>query len=240
MRTTIGPEHPGPKTRLKANVAPAAPAELSVSAKASADRLSIASTAWAFSPHQVPGFYDAGHDQSAAYNLAAIQRDVPAMWKKYGPLFKKVGVAVGADPYAMAAYCVFESYNSRMRTFNPRMIDIGAGMVGAGLAATQAQDWKGRQIPGTKLRFPKSTLGTAAMLRKNPEYGLRCLASEMRDARTATGGDLARVFPAVAYPAWGSPRTVRGNYGTQAQYVSRAYVLYQAFQAADRGTTGRA
>lgn len=180
-----------------------------------------------------PGYYDARNERSSAYDVAAIRADVPKLWQAYGPLFKRIGAELGVDPYALAAYCVFESYNSKTHQYNPRMFEKARGMVAAGLAATQAQFWKGLKIPGLAKKFPRDTAHTAATLRSNPEYGIRVLATELKQAYAAHGEDLAKAFPYVAYPAWGDPKIARGNYGTQAQYVSRAYAFYQAFKAAD-------
>ncbi|PIQ27066.1 hypothetical protein COW36_14300 [bacterium (Candidatus Blackallbacteria) CG17_big_fil_post_rev_8_21_14_2_50_48_46] len=204
---------------------------------------------WNFKAKSFPGFYPAGQDRSSAYHFAEIQKDLPAIWQRpwsqdlpqakthsgetYGQLFKRIGAEIGADPYALAAYCIFESYHSGKHSFNPRMQEIGKGMHAAGLAATQAQDWKGRQIPGLEKRFPTSTQATASLLRNHPEYSLRCLAAEFKQTYQRKA-DLAKTFPGVAYPAWGKPSISRGNYGTQAQYVSRAHVLYQGFRAADQ------
>lgn len=180
-----------------------------------------------------PGFYDASRDKSNAYNVPAIVKDIPNMWKSYGSMFKKIGAELGVDPYALAAYCIFESYNSLTHTFNPRMKDFApkANMYGAGIAATQAQDVKGTKVPGLNVSFPKDNLGTAKLLWEKPEYAIRCLAVEFRDSYKKTG-DLAKTFPKVALPGW-KPKSSAGAYGTQAQYVSRAFVFYKAFRAAD-------
>lgn len=207
---------------------------------------------WQFQAKQFPGFYPAGKDKSPAYQFDKILKALPDIWNRpwnadlpaakgktpsqetYGELFKRIGAETGTDPYALAAYCIFESYHSGRQTFNPRMQEIAGGMYAAGIAATQAQDWKGKKIPGTNQNFPATIKGTASVLRENPEYGLRCLAAEFKSTYAAKGQDLAKTFPGVAYPAWKNPAESKGNYGTQAQYVSRAFVLYQGFQAADR------
>jgi hypothetical protein len=210
---------------------------------------------WNFVVSQVKRFYDASKERTKAYDFPQILKDVPAIWDRrvasdirqayraaavsvkpaetYGQLFKRIGAELGVDAHALAAYCVFESYNGAQHSFNPHMRESAGGMHAAGIAATQAQDWKGRLIPGTQQRFPKTLEGTMRMLRANPEYGVRCLAAELKQTYQAAGDDLAKAFPKTAYPAWGNPERARGNYGTQAQYVSRAHVLYQAFKQAD-------
>ncbi|MGE3724357.1 MAG: hypothetical protein AB7I41_02310 [Candidatus Sericytochromatia bacterium] len=208
---------------------------------------------WNFPAKQFPGFYPAGKDRSPAYHFDKILKDLPQIWARpwsgdlsvgkgkplssetYGELFKRIGAETGTDPFALATYCIFESYHSGRQTFNPRMQEIGGGMHAAGIAATQAQDWKGKKIPGTNQRFPATVKATASVLRAHPEYGLRCLAAEFKQTYAKKGQDLARTFPGVAYPAWKNPAESKGNYGTQAQYVSRAFALYQGFQAADQG-----
>lgn len=186
-----------------------------------------------FNASSFPGFYDASREKGKTYNIPKILEDVPRMWASYGPTFKKVGAELGVDPYALAAYCVFESYNSRTGNYNPRMKDFAPkyNMYAAGIAATQAQYVKGTKVPGLQVRFPKDLLETAEVLRNNPEYGIRYLASQFKTAFGKTQ-DLAQAFPKVAYPAW-KPGASMGAYGTQAQYVSRAYVFYQAFRRAD-------
>lgn len=223
-----------------------------------------AEPSWNFPAKKFPGFRQAAGDKTKVYNFPAIIRDIPAIWDRpwskdmrpdqtpahspkatgpkpgketYGELFKRIGSEIGADPHALAAYCVFESYNSQKHSFNPAMQDVGGGMHASGIAATQAQDWKGRKIPGLETRFPTSIKATAALLAKRPDYALRCLAEEFKKAYASTGQNLAKTFPKVAYPSWGNPSRVRGNYGTQAQYVSRAHALYQAFKAADKPAT---
>lgn len=187
---------------------------------------------YAFNATRFPGFYDAKSDRSRSYNIPQILKDIPAMWASYGRVFKRVGSELGVDPYALAASCVFESYSSSKHNFNPRMKDVAGGMYAAGIAATQAQDVKGTRVPGLKVVFPQSTERTAEVLRNNPEYAIRCLASEFKEAYAKTG-DLAKTFPKVALPSWKNPKSPKGAYGTQAQYVSRAFVFYQAFRAAD-------
>jgi hypothetical protein len=212
---------------------------------------------WNFVADKVHKFYDASKERTRAYDFGKILTDVPAIWSRtvasdirktyqaaavsvkpketYGELFKRVGTEMGVDPYALAAYCIFESYNGSTHSYNPQMTESSRGMYAAGIAATQAQDWKGKTIPGLKTKFPASRDATIKMLRANPEYSLRCLASEMKEHYAAAGNDLAKAFPLTAYPAWGDPNKSRGNYGTQAQYVSRAYALYQQFKEADHG-----
>lgn len=208
---------------------------------------------WSFQPDTVRGTYDARAERTPAYDFPVIIAQVPAMWERrvtgdmradarkrstslraketYGQLFERVGKEFGVDPCALAAYCVFESYDAKRGSFNPAMREVGGRMLAAGIAATQAQDWRGQLIPGLTRRFPKGKEATASILRANPEYALRCLAAEMK-ARYKTSGDLAKAFPLVAYPAWGDPKHKRGNYGDVAQYVSRAHALYQAFVGA--------
>lgn len=188
---------------------------------------------FSFKAPDFPGFYDASKDKSSTYNIPAILKDVPAMWASYGDLFKKIGTEFNVDPYALAAYCVFESYNSRTGNYNPRMKDFAPkyNMYAAGIAATQAQYVKGSRVPGLKVSFPKELLKTVALLREKPEYGIRYLATQFK-AAYAKNKDLAKTFPKVAYPAWKPGRSM-GAYGTQAQYVSRAYVFYQAFRKTD-------
>jgi hypothetical protein len=206
---------------------------------------------WNFQAKQFPGFYPAGKDRSPAYHFEKILKDLPQIWERpwsgdlsagkgktpsqesYGELFKRIGAETGTDPFALAAYCIFESYHSGRQTFNPRMQEIGGGMHAAGIAATQAQDWKGKKIPGLNQRFPATIKATASVLRNHPEYSLRCLAAEFKQTYANKGQDLAKTFPGVAYPAWKNPAESKGNYGTQAQYVSRAFALYQGFQAAN-------
>lgn len=207
---------------------------------------------WNFPAQAFPGFYLANQDRSPAYHVDKILKDLPQIWERpwskdlpspsdksrsqetYGALFKRIAAETGTDPYALAAYCIFESYHSGRQSFNPRMQEIGGGMHAAGIAATQAQDWKGKKIPGTAQRFPNTIKATATVLRSHPEYGLRCLAAEFKSAYRQKGQDLAKTFPSVAYPAWKNPAESKGNYGTQAQYVSRAFALYQGFAAADQ------
>jgi hypothetical protein len=179
----------------------------------------------------VPGTYDASNDKTSVYNIPKIVGDAPAMWASYGDMFKKIGAELGVDPYALASYCVFESYNSNTHNFNPRMKDVAGGMYAAGIGATQAQDVKGQKVPGLEVYYPKSTLEAAEVLRGNPEYSIRSLADEFKRAVAQTN-DLAKAFPKVAYPNW-KPGTSKGAYGTQAQYVSRAKVFYDAFRSAD-------
>lgn len=185
-----------------------------------------------FNTRDFPGAYDASNDKTDIYNIPAIVKDIPGMWAEYGGLFKKIAAEFGTDPYALAAYCIFESYNCNTHTFNPRMRDQYKTMYAAGIAATQAQDVKNSKIPGLNEKFPPTTEETADLLRSNPEYGLRVLASFFREVYGRTG-DLAKTFPKVAYPAWSNPGKSMGAYGTQAQYVSRAYVFYKAFRLAD-------
>lgn len=185
-----------------------------------------------FNASSFPGFYDASNDKSKAYNIAAIVKDKQNMWSSYGALFKKVGSELGMDPYALAAYCVFESYSSDKHNFNTRMVEHEGGMCAAGIAATQAQDVMGTKVPGLNISLPNSTFKAAETLRANPEYGIRYLAKEFKGYYSKEK-DLAKAFPKVAYPNWKDPNKSLGNYGTQAQYVSRAFVFYNAFRAAD-------
>ncbi len=208
---------------------------------------------WSFKPDTVRGTYDARAERTPTYDFPTIIAQVPAIWERrvaadmrldlrkrsttlrpqetYGQLFERIGTELGVDPCALAAFCVFESYDAARGSFNPHMREVGRGMLAAGIAATQAQDWRGKLIPGLTRRLPKTKEATATMLRANPEYALRCLAAEMK-VPYAANGDLAKAFPLVAYPAWGDPRRQRGNYGNVAQYVSRAHALYQAFVGA--------
>lgn len=213
---------------------------------------------WNFLADKFHKFYDAKTDRTRAYDFTQIRADLPGIWSRpvakdirktyhaaavtvkphetYGELFKRVGTEMGVDPYALASYCIFESYNSKAHSYNPEMAETGRGMYAAGIAATQAQDWKGQPIPGLPgKKFPVSRDATVKLLRANPEYSLRCLAAELKEKYKATGEDLAKAFPLTAYPAWGDPNKSRGNYGTQAEYVSRAYALYQEFKAIDHG-----
>lgn len=208
-----------------------------------------------FNAERFPGFYDARRQNMEPYNIPEIVKDVPKMWKTYGGLFKKVGMAMEMDPYALAAYCVFESYDERpkRRSYNTRHKDGSA----SGIASTQAQYVKGGRVPGLKIRLPGSEEAASEVLRDNPEYGLRFLAAEFKawyyggdffiacyDERLYNklfpGGfqgyhDLAKSFPRVASPTWTDPdRKVNSSYRTQPEYVSRAYVLYNAFRSADR------
>ena len=220
-----------PAVRVPGSVTPVKQAETENSEpKAVAAKVDI----YNFKAKSFPGFYNASRDQSSAYNLPGILKDVPKMWASYGTLFKKIGAELGADPYALAAFCVFESYNSRTHNYNPKMRDYapGDGMYAAGIAATQAQDVKGTKVPGLAVYFPKSVSETAEMLRNKPEYAIRCLAIEFKNSYKKTG-DLAKTFPLVAFPAWKNPAKSMGAYGTQKQYVSRAFVLYNAFRSAD-------
>jgi len=205
-----------------------------------------------FRAGEFPGFYDASRENREPYNIPEILRDIPGMWKEYGQLFRKVGSDLGMDPFALAAYCVFESYHEGRHTFNIRHLDGGA----AGIASTQAGDVRGGLVPGLKTRIPRDLAAAKQALRANPEYGVRYLAAEFR--AWYLGGDyfrgyygdqmynrlfgavgfagyrdLARTFPRVAYPGWSKPGAPKGNYGTQAQYVSRAHALYTAFRSAD-------
>jgi hypothetical protein len=189
---------------------------------------------YTFNARQFPGFYDASKDKDAVYNIEKIAKDAPKMWAEYGDVFKKVGKELGVDPQAMAAYCCFESYHSGRGTFNPNAGARHGNMVAAGIAQTQAQNWAGKEVPGLSgVRFPDSIEGTAAMLKANPEYSIRCLATIMKGQYDKNGQDLAKSFPLTAYPAWGDPSRRRGAYGDQATYVSRAFVLYNAFRQAD-------
>jgi len=205
-----------------------------------------------FRADDFPGYYDASRENREPYNIPEILRDIPGMWEDYGQLFRKVGSDLGMDPYALAAYCVFESYHEGRHTFNVRHLDGGA----SGIASTQAGDVRGGLVPGLKVRIPRDLGAAKQALRSNPEYGVRYLAAEFRawylggdyfrnyygdqmynrlfGAAGFSGyRDLARTFPRVAYPGWSKPGQKKGNYGTQAQYVSRAHALYKAFRAAD-------
>ncbi len=184
-----------------------------------------------FNAEGFPGFYDASGDRRP-HNIPQILKDIPAMWALYGELFKKVGADRKMDPYALASFCIFESYNSDKHNFNPRMKQIKRNMYAAGIAGTQAQDVRGSRIPGLDKRFPRDLSQTIKVLRANPEYGIRCLAAEFRGFYSVYN-DLAMAFPKVALPAWTNPNSRRGEYGTQAQFVSRAYVFYRAFRSAD-------
>lgn len=216
------------------------------------ERAPAGSGPFVFQAERFPGFYDASGQNKEPYNIPQIVRDIPEMWKQYGPLFKKVGAAMGMDPYALASYCVFESYNEKTHTFNPRHLDDTA----AGIASTQAGDVAGGLVPGLQVRIPRGVSQAKQVLRANPEYGLRYLAAEFKawyyggdHFRNYYGAelyrrifgssdfqgyrDLAVAFPRVALPGWRNPAQKKGNYGTQPQYVSRAYVLYKAFRSAD-------
>jgi hypothetical protein len=209
---------------------------------------------YGFYAESFPKYYDARGQNLEPYNIPEILRDIPEMWKSYGPLFKKVGTAMEMDPYALAAYCVFESYNEKTHTFNTRHLDDTA----AGIASTQAQYVRGGKVPGLNVRLPRDEEMAKTVLRNNPEYGLRYLAAEFKAwyfggkyftscydenlyYKLFPGGfggyhDLARSFPRVALPAWTDPNSAPNRaYRTQAQYVSRAYALYKAFRAADTG-----
>jgi hypothetical protein len=189
---------------------------------------------YTFNARAFPGFYDASNDGDRIYNIAKMAKDAPKMWAEYGETFKKVGQELGVDPQALAAYCCFESYRGDWGTFNPNASASHGRMVAAGIAQTQAQDWAGREVPGLPgVRFPGDVAGTAAMLKANPEYGIRCLATIMKEKYDNNGQDLARAFPLTAYPSWGDPSIRRGAYGDQATYVSRAFVLYNAFREAE-------
>jgi len=208
--------------------------------------------AYVFQAESFPGFYNAASQNKDPYNIPEIVRDIPAMWRDYGVLFRKVGAAMEMDPYALASYCVFESYNEKKHTFNIRHLDGAA----AGIASTQVNDVKGGLVPGLNVRLPRDPSRARQVLRDNPEYGLRYLAAEFKAwylggdyFRGYYGGelyrkifgdsdfrgyrDLAKTFPRVALPGWRKPGESKGNYGTQPQYVSRAYVLYKAFSSAD-------
>lgn len=253
--TSTAPLAPAPKAPAKQPSAGSDAFVRQASSATVAAAAGLTPPSWNFFAQRVKTFYDASKDRTNAYNFPEILKDVPAMWKRpvqldirptykaaattiqssesYGELFKRVGLELGVDPYALATYCVFESYNSAKGSYNPHMREVAGGMHAAGIAATQAQDWKGRKIPGTDKTFPKTLEATAKLLRANPEYGVRCLAAELKHWYDATGQDLAKAFPKTAYPAWGSPDKSRGNYGTQAQYVSRAFALYEQFKKAD-------
>ncbi len=206
-----------------------------------------------FYAERFPDFYDARGQNKEPYNIPEILRDVPGMWKAQGALFKKVGAAMEMDPYALAAYCVFESYNENDHEFNVEYLDGAA----AGIASTQATDVRGGKVPGLNARLPGDASKAKTVLRNNPEYGLRFLAAEFKawyyggdffrnyygdemynrlfaDEYFQGYHDLAKSFPRVAVPGWTKPNKARRNYGTQAQYVSRAYALYNAFRAADK------
>ena len=205
-----------------------------------------------FAAEEFPGYYNADGQNKDPYNMPEILRDIPAMWKEHGLVFKKVAVDRKMDPYALAAYCVFESYNEKTHRFNARHLDG----VASGIASTQANDVKGGKVPGLDVRLPKSISETKTVLRNNPEYGIRFLAEEFKAwyyggeyflkyygpelhrklfGNTDFQGyrDLAKSFPRVALPGWTDAKKQKGNYGTQAQYVSRAYSLYKAFKTAD-------
>jgi hypothetical protein len=189
---------------------------------------------YAFNAREFPGFYDASKDSDRIYNIAKMAKDAPKMWSEYGETFKKVGKELGVDPQALAAYCTFESYRGDWGTFNPNAGARHGNMVAAGIAQTQAQDWAGREVPGLPgVRFPDSIEATAATLKANPEYSVRCLATIMKGKYDNNGQDLAKAFPLTAFPSWGDPSIRRGAYGDQATYVSRAFVLYNAFRQAD-------
>ncbi|MCX5785078.1 MAG: hypothetical protein NTX59_05270 [Elusimicrobia bacterium] len=228
---------------------PAAPEQVQTEAAPSFGRL----VTYDFYAESFPGFYDARGQNKEPYNIPEILRDVPELWKAQGALFKKVGMAMEMDPYALASYCVFESYNEIDHEFNVNHLDG----VAAGIASTQASDVLGGRVPGLSVRIPKQLSNAKTMLLNNPEYGLRFLAAEFKAwyyggdfFRNYYGDemfnrlfeteyfqgyhDLAKSFPRVAVPGWTKPNKARRNYGTQAQYVSRAYVLYNAFRAADK------
>jgi len=206
-----------------------------------------------FDAENFPGFYDARGQNKEPYNIPEILRDVPDLWKDQGALFKKVGAEMNMDPYALAAYCVFESYNEITHKFNTHHIDG----VATGIASTQVTDVRGGKVPGLSVRLPRDISQAKTMLLKNPEYGLRFLAAEFKawyyggdffknyygeemynrifgEKNFQGYHDLAKTFPRVAVPGWTNPNKSMGNYGTQAQYVSRAYVLYNAFRSADK------
>jgi hypothetical protein len=225
--------------------------------KTSGPQLSPLRTLQVWNPQALPWFYDARFDVTKSFNFLEIIAAAPEIWRRpvgedirdrlrtnflrlggradetYGQLFTRIGEEMGVDPYAMAAACVFESYNSETSSFNPHMQDVAGHMHAAGIAATQAQDVKGSQVPGLKLRLPQSRAAAATHLRSSPELSVRFFAAELRTA-LRVDGDLGRALVRVAVPDWRDPMRARGNYGTQAQYQSRLYALYQAFRAAER------
>ncbi|MCX7749734.1 MAG: hypothetical protein N2645_23010 [Clostridia bacterium] len=229
---TVSPSAPPPTAAPSAKPSAAPPAK-PASPSASKPVPGNNAPSHTFNTSKFPGFYDASKDKTNIYNIPSIVKDIPNMWASYGESFKKIGSEMGVDPYALAAYCVFESYNCNTHNFNPKMQDVGGGMHAAGIGATQAQYVKGTQVPGLNISLPNDTQKASDMLRNNPEYSIRYLADEFKGAYSKEK-DLAKAFPKVAYPNWGDPNRSRGSYGTQAEYVSRAYVFYEAFRSADR------
>lgn len=240
----LGPEEQRAIKEKAADIARALNQDKAAGSAALAAKPALPFKTYDFTPPD-PRQIEAARNSRKNYNMPEILSDVPTMWASYGGIFKKVGADMGVDPYALAAYCIFESYNNITRNFNPGMRDPRPKkcrgdpecerrdrIVGAGIAATQVKDYAGRKLDGMEEAFPRDTQQTAALLRKNPEYSVRCLADEFRE-KYKKSGDLARTFPMVAYPAWKDPDYEPGNYGTKPEYVSRAYVLYQAFRAAD-------
>ena len=190
-----------------------------------------------FEVKKFPGFYDAKNDmpkivkiggvkKEVGYNVPQIREDIPRMWTQYGPMFKKVAAEQNMDPYALAAFCVFESYNDgpvtkrnpRGRNFNPGMRDDPGGddPMGCGIAATQTKS------------------GAACdRYRRNPEESMRALAKEFNERMS--GNDIADTIWRVAVPGWGrAPEAIRGHYGNRIEYISRAHVFYEGFRAADK------
>jgi hypothetical protein len=92
-----------------------------------------------------------------------------------------------------------------------------------------------RKVPGLDHVMPKDVCDTATELRASPEFSLRFLAQEFREAQNKRGTNLALVLPHVAYPAWNKASDEHGAYGNRTQYVSRSYAIYRAFTAVQRG-----
>jgi hypothetical protein len=197
--------------------------------------------------------------EKVAYDFPVIVQQAAAMWLRvywprdikgdylplfkqlggkeretWGELFKRVGRELGVDPYGLAAYCIFESYNSKTGSFNAHHKDstaIGVGSTQVGENDTAA----GKRVPGLAHFLPWSAQAAVMQLRAMPEFSVRFLAKEFLD-RSREGQlnqNLAEVLPAVAYPAWGNPTRVRGNYGNRNDYVRAARLLYEAFVRAD-------
>lgn len=213
---------------------------------------------WSFDPTRITT-RDGSGDTSSHYNIPRIIEDVPDIWDRvyaedirgefrdefvrtggregetFGELFTRIGIELDVDPLALATYSIFESYDIRTTeershgSFNPHMRDVAGSMHAAGIAATQAQHVHGRQVPGLELHLPDSIDDASDMLRANPELGVRFLAEEF-EFRFSESGDLSEAMIRVAFPAWSEGQSLIG-YGTQAEYVSRAHAIYEAFAA---------
>jgi peptidoglycan hydrolase-like protein with peptidoglycan-binding domain len=136
---------------------------------------------WTFGAEAFPGYRDARDEVAGKLDA------VPGVWKAWGPLFEAVGADLQVDPHALAAYCMFESFNESMDNLNPTAMNGVAG----GIAQTQSQYWHGKQVPGLDVYFPDGQEETRDALRAHPEWSARCLASIMKE-KYANNGEISR------------------------------------------------